>query len=100
MHIQIQRPDLRGLRLVKNSFEAFEIAYSNTKTRFKGIKTKFEYNFAQLRSVFIQIQRPDLRGLRLVSNKFCLRFTTIQIQRPDLRGLRQDSFVCIVYTLI
>ncbi len=62
MIIQIQRPDLRGLRL-------FTYVADDSST--------------------IQIQRPDLRGLRLLSQALTTSpVSLIQIQRPDLRGLR------------
>ena len=62
--------------------------YSNTKTRFKGIKTDFFKKPSDLNSV-IQIQRPDLRGLRLqIFGFYQSQICDIQIQRPDLRGLR------------
>ncbi len=37
--IQIQRPDLRGLRPLQPQLRGYFLLHSNTKTRFKGIKT-------------------------------------------------------------
>ena len=64
MAIQIQWPDLRGLRHVASTGR-LQDGHSNTMTRFKGIKTFLLCNKILL-SYLIQIQWPDLRGLRLV----------------------------------
>ena len=86
--IQIQRPDLRGLRLhffylYIDFFEWIQIQ----RPDLRGLRP-FHFGLLHCLDFFIQIQRPDLRGLRLLSWKTLLSARYIQIQRPDLRGLR------------